>query len=72
MSLIREALGAVHAWLDQEMPGTETFTLIDDANPASIRVAQKHGYSFERRHDTGERLGALFTRKPLPPARTPD
>ncbi|MEL6753129.1 MAG: GNAT family N-acetyltransferase [Pseudomonadota bacterium] len=65
--LMGEALGAVHAWLDVEMPGTETFALIDDANRASIRVAQKFGYAFERRHDDGDRKGALYTRKPLPP-----
>jgi len=70
--LISEALGAVHAWLDWERPDTETFALIDDANPASIRAAQKHGYSLERRHDTDGQKGALYTRKPLPPARTPD
>ncbi|MEL6567892.1 MAG: GNAT family N-acetyltransferase [Pseudomonadota bacterium] len=67
-----EALEAVHDWLDRAKPGTEAFALIDDANPASIAVAQKFGYRFERRHDFNDRLGALYTRKPLQERRPAD
>ncbi|MEM9740077.1 MAG: GNAT family N-acetyltransferase [Pseudomonadota bacterium] len=64
--IMSEALDAVHAWFDAEMPATETFALIDDDNPASIHLVHKHGYRFERRHDSDDRRGALYTRKPLP------
>lgn len=64
--LITEALGAVHGWLDDAMPGTGSFALIDDANPASLRVARKFGYRFERRHDQDGRKGGLYARNRLP------
>lgn len=69
--LMSETLVAIHAWFDLEFPGQETFALIDDANTASIRVADKFGYKLERRADSEDRKSGLFTRTPLssPPER---
>jgi RimJ/RimL family protein N-acetyltransferase len=39
-----EALRAVHAWADLNLPGRATACVIDPANAASIRVATKCGY----------------------------
>ncbi|MEO0466825.1 MAG: GNAT family N-acetyltransferase [Pseudomonadota bacterium] len=70
--LMSEALDAIHRWWDEELPGTETFALIDDDNPGSVCVAKKCGYAFERRADTDDRQSGLYTRKPLSFAQTAD
>ena len=60
-----EALAAIHHWLDEHMPGQQTFALIYDENTASIRVAEKLGYIEERRVDNDDLKSALYTRNPL-------
>jgi len=62
--LMTEALGAVHGWLARTLPRVHSFALIDDDNPASIRVAGKFGYILERRADTGDRRSGLYARSP--------
>lgn len=57
-----EAAQAVHEWLDMAMPGSLSFALIDDDNPASIRVAQKVGYSFVRHLASDETRPGLYER----------
>lgn len=57
-----EALTAAHAWLDGTYPGTQSFALIDDENPASIRVAGKQGYRLDRYVDTGSGQAGLYMR----------
>lgn len=65
--LASEAIAACVAWLDEALPGSESFAFIDPANPASIRVAQKAGYQFARdiTVDDEGALAGLYTRKPL-------
>jgi len=40
-----EAVGAMHTWLDDAMPG-QSVCIIDNDNRASGRVAEKSGYDF--------------------------
>lgn len=50
------ALGALH-WADQALPGREIVAIIDQANLASIRVAEKAGF--------GEREPATYKDEPI-------
>lgn len=72
--LASEAISACVAWLDTELPGEESFAFIDAANPASIRVAQKAGYTFacDIAVDDEGGLAGLYRRKPLSPRRDGD
>jgi RimJ/RimL family protein N-acetyltransferase len=42
--LATEAVRAVLAWSDANLPGTRTVCMIDPGNRASMRVADKCGY----------------------------
>jgi RimJ/RimL family protein N-acetyltransferase len=43
--LATEAAGAALSWADTALPGREIVAIIDEANAASIRVAEKVGFS---------------------------
>lgn len=58
-----EAARAVHDWLDETLPGMASFALIDDDNPASIRVAQKVGYEFVRHLSHDDMRPGLYERR---------
>lgn len=61
-----EAVRAVLAWGDENLPSRRTVCLINPENAASVRVAQKNGYEiFERTTFNGN--PTLFLQREAPP-----
>lgn len=60
-----EAVRAIHGWLDAALPGQPCHCIIDPANAASIRLAEKAGYRYLQEAMSGETRVLLFRRAPL-------
>ena len=58
-----EAMAAVLAWADRELPQQRTCCLIDPENGASIRVAEKLGYAGCRPASLGGAASLLYFRE---------
>ena len=57
-----EAVGAMHAWLDQNRPG-RSVCIIDPGNAGSRRVAEKCGYEFWQAADYRGAVVNVYQRK---------
>jgi RimJ/RimL family protein N-acetyltransferase len=58
-----EAVTAMHAWLDRALPGQACHCIIDPANTASIRLAEKSRYAYASDAMSGETRVLLFRRQ---------
>ena len=58
-----EAVGAVLAWADAHCAGKRITCFIDTGNPASIRIAEKHGFREYARTDYLGKPVILFERE---------
>ena len=58
-----EVVRTMHTWLDANHPG-QSVCIIDDANRASRRVAEKSGYEFWRVSSLGDKPVNVYRRGP--------
>ncbi len=61
-----EAAHAALAWIDAVHRPPRTVCMIDEANAASVRIAEKLGYRRYGEADLGDCLVSLFERRPTP------
>ena len=59
-----EALGAVLAWADKNLPSRRTVALVNQDNVASIHVLEKYAYRIFERTTFGDASVALMERLP--------